>query len=87
MEICFNGNNYYFCMSNNINVKDMKIKSLSIILLLLIMTLPACGSGKGGEDVKTIAYEQFIPLLTTVIQMLDKNLITLEKRIEDLENK
>ena len=30
----------------------MKIKSLSIILLLLIMTLPACGSGKGGEDVK-----------------------------------
>ena len=39
-------------MSNNINVKDMKIKSLSIILLLLIMTLPACGSGKGGEDDK-----------------------------------
>src|SRR5574344_2176105 len=39
-------------MSNNFNVKDMKIKSLSIILLLTVMALPACGSGKGGEEAK-----------------------------------
>lgn len=50
MEICFSGNNIYFCISINFNRKDMKIRNLSILILAFIIALPACGSGKGNEE-------------------------------------